>query len=124
MTKLVYVAHPIGGNVKENINSVLRILREIHTSNLDVIPFAPYLAALQYLRDDVAEEKKLGMFVNRLFFEKKVMDEVWLAGPKISEGMKQEIKLSLANKIPVKCHNPDLQPVLKNIIENYRRLSA
>ena len=117
MTKLVYIAHPVGGDVQDNVKSILNILRELHFSDLDVIPFAPYLATLQYLKDDVPEEKKLGMFVNKLFFEKKIMDETWLAGPRISEGMAAEIRLCMANGIPVKCYNPNLQQELKKIQE-------
>jgi len=120
MAKIVYIAHPVGEDVGKNIKSILKILREIHLSGLDVVPFAPYLTALQYLNDHVPEERKLGMSVNRLFFEKKIIDELWLAGPAISKGMEEEIRLSLAKGIPIKCYNPGLEPELKKLIETSR----
>ena len=57
---------------------------------------------------------------NNGIFEKKIIDELWLAGPAISKGMEEEIKLSLEKGIPVKCHNPNLEPELKRIIGAFK----
>lgn len=107
--KLVYIAHPVGGNIKANIKKILQLCHDIHKKNENIIPFAPYIVALYYLSDKIIEERKLGMLANQEHFKRKTMDEVWLCGPNISEGMKQEIKLAIKYKIPIKIYNPKLK---------------
>ena len=119
MPKLVYIAHPIAGNVEENVRDILKICKEIHTP--DIIPIAPYLIAIQYLKDRLTEERELGIVANIEFFRRKLMDEIWLCGPRISAGMREEIKLGLAHKIPIKCHNTELQTDLDELEEQYNQ---
>ena len=38
-----------------------------------------------------------------------MIDEVWLCSNKISKGMKEEIRLSKENNIPIKCYNKELE---------------
>ncbi len=121
MVKLIYIAHQIAGDINGNVKAVSQICKEIHTDN--VIPIAPYLVAVQYLNDHVEEERALGISTNKEHFRRKVMDEVWLCGPRISKGMEEEIKLGLKYEIPIKCYNPELQSKLKNIIEKYKKLA-
>lgn len=118
MVKLVYIAHQISGNVDKNVREILKICKEVHTQ--DIIPITPYLVTVQYLEDHLEDERKLGISANKEHFERKVMDEIWLCGPTISTGMKEEIKLSLEYGIPIKCHNPNLQPVLDELIKHFR----
>ena len=87
MPKLVYIAHPVAGDVKANVEDILRICKEMHTQ--EIVPFAPYLVALHYLDDHVEEERALGIAANRECFHRRVMDEVWLTGSRISRGMQE-----------------------------------
>ena len=107
--KLVYIAHPVGGDVSGNIKKILQICHDVHKKDNSLIPFVPYMAALQYLNDDLQEERALGIQANMEHFKRKTMDEVWLCGPRISEGMKQEIKLAKEFGIPIKFYNPELE---------------
>jgi len=97
--KTVFVAHPISGDVKWNVKKVLKICAEIHTRN--IIPIAPYLISLQYLNDEVIEDRKLGMDANHECFYRGFVDELWLFGNRISPGMTEEIKLAREMGIPV-----------------------
>jgi len=90
MIKVIYVAHPIGGDVKNNIKKVLDICKNIHTKN--IIPFAPYLLSLQYLDDNKNADRQKGMLSNKEFFVRKTFDELWVYG--ISKGVNAEIKLA------------------------------
>ena len=107
--KLVYIAHQVGGNTKDNVKKILQICHDIHKKDNNIIPFVPYLVALQYLDDAVIEERELGIQANAEHFKRKTMDEVWLCGPKISAGMEHEIKFALKYNISIKCYNPKLQ---------------
>ena len=107
--KLVYIAHQVSGNIENNVKQIFQICHDIHKEDNNIIPFAPYLVALQYLDDRVIEERELGIQANEEHFKRKTMDEVWLCGPEISKGMQHEIKFALEYNIPIKCHNPKLK---------------
>ena len=106
MTKIVYIAHQLSGNIKDNVKSILAICRQIHTK--EIIPFAPYLVSVQYLDDNIAEDRDLGIKANKEFFRRGIIDEVWLCGSKISKGMEEEITFAEENNIPVKFFNKEL----------------
>ena len=116
--KLVYVAHPVGGNIKDNVKKIFQICHDIHKNNNNIIPFAPYLVALQYLDDTVIEERELGIQANAEHFKRKTMDEVWLCGSKISAGMEYEIKFALKYNIPIKYYNLKLQHDFDKLFKN------
>ena len=106
--KLVYIAHPISGDISGNIDKVLKICREIHTNSNNIIPSAPYITVLQYLDDNIQEERRLGFEANKMMFERGGFDEIWLCGEKISSGMKEEVEWCVALNIPIVCYNPAL----------------
>ena len=97
--KTVFIAHPIGGDVPGNSRKVLEICKKIHDRN--TIPVVPYLVSLQYLDDEVAEDRELGIEANLEFFHRGHIDEVWLFGDRISTGMEREVLLALELGIPV-----------------------
>ncbi|TKJ16922.1 hypothetical protein CEE44_00090 [Candidatus Woesearchaeota archaeon B3_Woes] len=110
MTKLVFIAHPISGNIKDNVKNILEICKKVHTK--DIIPIAPYLTAFQYLDNEIKDDKERGVQANEEFFKRKIIDELWLCGDKISKGMREEIKLSKENNIPIKFYNKELEKEL------------
>lgn len=97
--KTVFVAHPIKGDVQGNATKVLDICQKIHTET--IIPVAPYLVSIQYLNDEIIEDRKLGIEANLEAFHRKYIDELWLFGDHISPGMGQEVLLALKLDIPV-----------------------
>jgi len=113
MSTLVYIAHQVGGDVEGNVRRILDICHDVHKADDDIIPFTPYLSALQYLDDAIPEERELGMLANVEHFRRRTMDEMWLCGPRISNGMSEEIKLALQYDIPIKCYNPTLESDLE-----------
>ncbi len=97
--KTVFIGHPVGGDIKGNIEKVLKICSEVHTQ--EIIPVAPYLISLKYLNDEVIEDRELGMEANHECFRRRYVDELWLFGDKISAGMEKEISLAKEMNIPV-----------------------
>lgn len=100
--QIVYIAHPIGGDVARNVALVEDRCRLIYQDKPDVIPLAPYLMALRYLNDAVPEDRLRGTAGNKEFFDRKVMDEVWLFGDRISHGMWEEVLWSRSLGIRVR----------------------
>lgn len=99
--KIVYIAHPIGGDVANNINKIYAIIREINLTNNDVVPFAHYLVDCECLDDDVPEERERGIKNDMELFSRKFIDELWLYGDRISNGMIAEIGVCEQLNIPV-----------------------
>lgn len=89
--KIVYIAHPIGGDVYGNVNKVLSIIRTLNTSRKDIVPFAPYIVDVMALDDSDPEQRSRGFMNNEALFRSGVIKEVWLYGGRISSGMQQEI---------------------------------
>ncbi|MFC1662917.1 DUF4406 domain-containing protein [Patescibacteria group bacterium] len=106
MPKLVYISHPISGNVKKNVEEVLRICQKIHSK--DIIPFAPYLVSLQYLDDNVVRDRELGIDATLETLRRGMVDELWVYGATISAGMKEEIIIANKKGIPVIYKNDEL----------------
>ncbi|MBU4332782.1 hypothetical protein KKD19_02320 [Patescibacteria group bacterium] len=117
--KIVYIAHQIAGDITGNRDAILKICKEIHTR--EILPCAPCLLFLEYLDDSIPKERELGMLANRKYFQQGIINELWLCGPRISDGMKEEIALALKHHIPIKCHNPALQLDLGRIIEEWKK---
>jgi len=99
--KVVYIAHPIGGDVHGNLDKVVAIVRWINLNEEDVIPFAPYVADLLALRDAEAGERRRGMENNKHYFRCGFIDELWLFGDTISEGMREEIEMAKEMRIKI-----------------------
>ena len=97
--KVVFVGHPVSGDISGNIKKILNICKQIH--NEHIIPCVPYLVPLQYLNDAILEDRELGIVANLECFRRGFIDEVWLFGDHISEGMKREIAFAEELNIPV-----------------------
>ena len=97
--KTVFIGHPVSGDIEGNVKKILAICDEVHTQ--DVVPVAPYLVSLQYLDDGVIEDRELGIEANLECFRRHFVDELWLYGDRISDGMKREIVEARQCGIPV-----------------------
>jgi hypothetical protein len=114
--KLVFIGHPIAGDIKGNIKKVLDICMKVHTQ--DIIPVAPYLVSLQYLNDEIHEDRTLGVEANLECFHRCYVDELWLFGNKISSGMEQEVKVAQELSIPVVPQTDGTKKDYKKIVNN------
>jgi hypothetical protein len=99
--KIVYIAHPVAGDVMKNIEKILEIVRQINLTRKDVIPFAPYLQDLLALEDDRPEERAIGIRNSIAVIKSGIIDELWIYGPTISGGMRGEIDLAYELDIPI-----------------------
>jgi len=115
--KIVFIAHPIKGDIEKNVEDVLKICSEIVATEKNVIPFAPYLQTLLYLDDGIKEERELGMKYNAEFFKRRAFDELWLTGDDITSGMLVEIRLAKKFKIPIKIRTLKLKKKLDEILK-------
>ncbi len=97
--KIVYIAHPISGDVSGNLLRISTIIRHINLTEPDILPFAHYVVDCYALDDTVPEERERGIKNDIALMQASFIDEVWLYGDRISNGMVQEI--ILANKLGI-----------------------
>lgn len=101
MLKICYIAHPISGDVQANLTDLRRIVRLINLTRPDVVPFVPYFADCVSMRDDVESERERGIQNDTAILESGIVQELWLTGDRISNGMREEIILAAIHGIPV-----------------------
>ena len=97
--KKVFIAHPIRGDVPDNLRRVCEICRALHTA--DVMPVVPYLATLAYFKDGNPKERELGIDAGLEYIRSGFVDELWLYGDSITDGMWREIFAAFDACVPV-----------------------
>jgi len=118
--KTVFICHPIGGNITNNVKKILHLCRNLHDNNL--IPVAPYLGSLQYLDDTKPESRQLGINANLETLRRGFVDELWLFGDRISPGMKEEVFLCFELGIPVYAHTSETLADLRYVLDSWKEL--
>jgi hypothetical protein len=99
--KIVYIAHPIGGDIEANLTDLRRIVKKINYDCRDIVPFVPYYADVVSMDDNEPWERRRGMQNGMAILMSGAVKEVWLTGDIISTGMKYEWEVALSLKIPV-----------------------
>lgn len=99
--KICYIAHPIGGDVENNLADLRRIVRKINLEQPAVIPFVPYYADVVSLDDSIPAERARGVWNATAVLHSGVVKEVWLTGDRMSPGMAVEMTVAKELGIPV-----------------------
>jgi hypothetical protein len=99
--KIVYLAHPISGDVEANLEDLRRIVRNINLEHPDIVPFVPYYADIVSLNDNDPDERSRGIRNDFEIIDRGIPDELWLTGTKISFGMALEKDSAEKKGIPV-----------------------
>jgi hypothetical protein len=88
--KVLYLAHPVSGDITGNIIRARRWLRFFARHAPSVVVICPWLPDLEVLplRDDVPDQRERGL--QRCEAAAALCDGVVLAGGRISEGMRRE----------------------------------
>ncbi|WP_300756075.1 DUF4406 domain-containing protein [uncultured Oscillibacter sp.] len=98
MSKLVYIASPLSGDVERNLDFARQACR--YAISQDATPFAPHLLYTQMLDDSDPAERQLGIEMGNQMLG--LCEELWLCGDRISAGMEGERKLAESLAIPVR----------------------
>ena len=99
--KIVYIAHPISGDIEGNLAKIRKIVREINMTMPDVVPLVPYYADIVSMDDNIPEERERGIKNDTAVLKSGIIMELWLFGDKISKGMQAEIVIAEKEGIPV-----------------------
>lgn len=99
--KIIYIAHPISGDVEANIKSVYGIISDIARSEPDVVPIAPYTAYLHALEEDNPAQREQGINFNLNIIASGGVHELRTYGAKLSRGMLIEVQHAMKCGVPV-----------------------
>jgi hypothetical protein len=99
--KIVYIAHPVSGDIRKNLIKIKQIVRDINIHMPDVLPFVHYWLDCHALNDNIPEERERGIKNDIALLKAGFIDEMWLFGNHVSKGMQHEIELANKLKIPV-----------------------
>lgn len=111
--KIVYIAHPVAlPDLQQNLQKIQTIARDLNLSRRDIVPFVPYMTDCLSLDDTDPKQRERGMTNNKALLASGVVDELWLYGDRISEGMYEEIRIALSTGITIKGATPQTQKAL------------
>ena len=113
--KIVYIAHPLSGDLTGNLEKVRKIIRLINLNEPDIVPFAHYFVDCYALDDTFKEERERGIKNDMALLKAGFIDELWLYGDRISNGMRAEIELAKKLGILVK---PQTKETLLDYVSN------
>jgi hypothetical protein len=99
--KIVYIAHPISGDIEANLSDLRRIIRRINSESPRVVPLCSYYADIVSLDDNDPKDRERGMSNAKEVLRSGAVDEMWLTGDRMSSGMREEIDVAEEQGIPV-----------------------
>lgn len=85
---LVYVAHPVSGDVAANLARARRWVRWILDTYTHIAPVANWITYCEVLDDDCAEHRNRSLLHDCALVER--CDWLWLVGGRITDGMRAE----------------------------------
>ncbi|MDB5188064.1 MAG: hypothetical protein JWO50_584 [Candidatus Kaiserbacteria bacterium] len=104
--KFVFIAHPMSGDIEGNMQKVVAICRSIHSE--EIIPVFPSALTRRYLTPD-PRDRALAQTMIEEYFRRRIIDEVWLYGTDLTDGMKREVRFAVTYNIPVVAQTPQMQ---------------
>jgi len=115
--KIIYIAHPVSGDIKGNLKKVAQIGREINLNEPDIVPLSQFFFDCHCLDDSILEERERGIKNDVAILTSGLIDEVRLYGDRISKGMESEINLATELNIPIR-------PMTKETKTGYGKIKA
>ena len=113
--RLVYVAHPMSGDIDGNTEKVKKIIRFLtekekkRVADLERRGFqyqerlfvAPYLASIAVFDDRIPKERVWGTEINERMINNQAFNDLWLFGDRYTEGMHREVRLAKIKNISI-----------------------
>lgn len=91
---VAYLAHPVGGDVEKNLEAAKAMYRHYTVIFPWVALVAPWITECELWDDADPEQRRAGLERCKAVVAK--CDELWLCGPRVSEGMAIECEAAMA----------------------------
>ena len=105
--RVVYIAHPISGDIPGNLERIRAIVRQLNLERSDIVPFAPYWLDCHALDDNNPDERQRGIKNDIALLKAGFIHELWLYGDRVSKGMEAEVWIAMEKGIPVVGKTPE-----------------
>ena len=102
---VVYICSPYSGDTERNIENAKKYSRFAVDRNY--LPITPHIYFTQFMDDEIPEERKTAIFMNRVLLSKCV--ELWVFGSVISRGMKGEIKRAKRKHLKIRYFTEEME---------------
>lgn len=102
--KIVYVAHPISGDLRDNLKDIQRIIVLLNKKYKNTVFSVPYFGDVMSLDDSYANDRRRGMRNCMALIDTGAFDELWLTGDHISKGMQAEMMRFAVKGLPIINH--------------------
>ena len=102
MKRLIYVCSPLRGNIRKNLKAAAGYCKQVVEKGFT--PYCPHLFYSAFLDDTHTEDREAGIQMGLDFIRERMdtrTDELWVFGPKVSEGMVGEILTAQKVDIPI-----------------------
>lgn len=117
MPKTVMIVHPMTGDIEGNLKKVDAICRAIHGS--EIIPVFPSYTTRRYLTPD-PKDRELAKTHIEEYLKRGFVDEVWVYGNRVTEGMMRVILTAMEYNIPVVSKSRETQEYMSLSLSNSR----
>jgi len=97
---VVYLAHPISGNVEANLVDARKWIREIYEQVPYITVLAHWIVDCEVLDESNPRHRGMGLAHDFNILER--CDELWILGEHVSAGMSAEITFAKALGIPIR----------------------
>ena len=104
---IVYICSPYAGDVKANVLNARRYCR--FAVQKDCIPIASHLFFPQFMDDNDAKQRDLGLYMATVLLTK--CSEVWVFGRRISSGMAAEIYKAETRGMPIRYFTEEMEEI-------------
>lgn len=98
--RLIYIAHPVSGDVAANLANAKQWLRWAHIEHPCCAPIAPWIPACEVFDDSDAQAREHGLLCDMAIIER--CDELWLCGGIVSAGMRIEQEHAMRHRVIVR----------------------
>lgn len=115
MPKTVMIVHPMTGYIEGNLKKVDVICREIHSS--EIIPVFPSYTTRRYLTSD-PKDRELAKAHIEEYLKRGFIDEVWVYGDRVTEGMLKVMLTAMTFNIPVISKTRETQEYMSLSLSN------
>lgn len=96
--KVIYMAHPLSGDIAGNLERAKAWLRWIEEHH-NVAVVASWITECEVWDDNNPDHRAAGLARDLAVLVR--CDELWLVGPRISSGMRAEAEVAIGRGIPV-----------------------
>lgn len=97
--KMVYLAHPVNGDVDQNLARARAWLKFLEACNPEVLFVSQWILGVELWDDSNPVQRELGLL--RCLAQVERCDEIWLVGLRVSDGMTREADHACAYGVTV-----------------------